>query len=490
MALPALTPQYVLGLAALLVLVVDAFTPTSRKNGLLAGLTALAGVTSAGAAAWLYAGGAGRTTLFDGALAVDASTSFFTAVFGCVAALVAVASYDYVREEPHQSAYYALVLLATAGMSVMAAANSLVTAFLALELVSLPAYALVAYLKRDAGSAEAGLKYFVVGALSSAILVYGISLVYAATGVFGFAALADAVAGNAHVTVLGAGVVMLIGGFAFKTASVPFHFWAPEAYEGAPAPVSAFLSSASKAAGFVLAFRVFLLAFPLAAFEALGIPWTLVFAVLAVVTMTLGNVAAATQTNVKRMLAYSSIGHAGYALIGLAALSGPTSSDVAVVGASFSHLFVYGFTNTGAFLVVALAERWGVGRTFEDYAGLARSAPVASAVLAVLLFSLAGLPVGGGFWTKYALFLGAVQSGLWWLAAVGVVNSALSLFYYSRLVKAVWVDAPDETGVARERPTGIYAAVVVAAVVTVALLVAPDVVFSWADAAARALVSA
>ncbi len=216
----------------------------------------------------------------------------------------------------------------------------------------------------------------------------------------------------------------------------------------------------------------------------------LVFAVLAVVTMTLGNVAAATQENVKRMLAYSSIGHAGYVLIALAALSGPPASDVDVVRAGLAHLFVYGFMNTGAFLVVALAERWGVGRTFEDYNGLGRSAPVACAALAVFLFSLAGLPVGGGFWTKYALFFGAVQSGLWWLAAVGIVNSALSLFYYSRLVKAVWVNDPAAAIDARERPVAIYAAVVVAAVVTVALLVAPDVVFSWANAAARALVSA
>ncbi|GAD52126.1 LOW QUALITY PROTEIN: NADH-ubiquinone oxidoreductase chain N [Halarchaeum acidiphilum MH1-52-1] len=488
--LPALTPQYVLGLAALLVLVVDAIAPTTRKNGLLAGIATLASALSAGVAAWFLAAGTGRTALFDGALAVDASTLFFTVVFGAVAALVSLASYDYVRDEPHRSAYYALVLLATTGMSVMAAANSLVTGFVALELVSLPAYALVAYLKHDEGSVEAGLKYFLVGALSSAILVYGISLVYAATGVFGFEALARAVHGNAHVTVLGAGVVMVIGGFAFKTASVPFHFWAPRRTRARPRPVSAFLSSASKAAGFALAFRVFLLAFPAAAFDQLGIPWTVVFAVLAVVTMTLGNVAAATQENVKRMLAYSSIGHAGYVLIALAALSGPPASDVDVVRAGLAHLFVYGFMNTGAFLVVALAERWGVGRTFEDYNGLGRSAPVACAALAVFLFSLAGLPVGGGFWTKYALFFGAVQSGLWWLAAVGIVNSALSLFYYSRLVKAVWVNDPAAAIDARERPVAIYAAVVVAAVVTVALLVAPDVVFSWANAAARALVSA
>ncbi|MFB6078229.1 MAG: NADH-quinone oxidoreductase subunit N [Halarchaeum sp.] len=490
MELPPLTPQYLLGLGALLVLAVDAVWSSSRTNGVLAGISALTGATAAAAAAWFLAAGTGDPgfAALDGALVVDEFALFFTVLVGSVAALVSLASYDYVRETPHRSAYYALVLLSATGMAALAAANSLVAAVVAFELVSLPAYALVAYLKHDQGSVEAGLKYFLVGALSSAVFVYGVSLVYAATGAVGFDAVAAAVAGNAHPALLGVGAVFVIAGVAFKTASVPFHYWAPEAYEGAPAPISAFISSASKAAGFALAFRVFVVALPADSFAALDVPWTLVFAIIAVATMTLGNVAAATQRNVKRMLAYSSIGHAGYVLIGLAAL-GSTNAGF-VVGASLTHLLVYGFMNTGAFLVIALAEYWDVGRTFQDYRGLAREAPVACAALAIFLFSLAGLPVGGGFWSKYALFFGAANAGLWWLAALGVVNSALSLFYYTRLLKAVWVDEAESAHDVTDRPVGLYAAVVVAAVVTVALLLAPGLVTDSAFSAAQLLVGA
>ncbi|MFB6173160.1 MAG: NADH-quinone oxidoreductase subunit N, partial [Halobacteriales archaeon] len=187
-----------------------------------------------------------------------------------------------------------------------------------------------------------------------------------------------------------------------------------------------------------------------------------------VVTMTVGNFAAATQENVKRMLAYSSVGHAGYALIGLAALTG--GQDALVLGASMMHLLVYGFMNTGAFLFVALAEHWEVGRTFEDYAGLARTAPVASVAMTVFMFSLAGLPIGGGFLSKYFLFMGAVGAGVWWLAAVGAVNSALSLFYYARVVKALWVADPEGQHRIEGYPTGLYVALLAAAVVTVLLL--------------------
>jgi NADH-quinone oxidoreductase subunit N len=249
---------------------------------------------------------------------------------------------------------------------------------------------------------------------------------------------------------------------------VPFHFWAPEAYEGAPAPVSAFLSSASKAAGFAVAFRVFVEAFPLGAVPA-GVDWVLAFQVLAVVTMTLGNFAAATQENVKRMLAYSSIGHAGYALIGLAALTaGGPNGDV--LGASMAHLLVYGFMNTGAFLFIALVEHWGVGRTFEDYNGLASTAPIAAVAMTVFMFSLAGLPPFGGFLSKYVLFYSAIEAGFWWLAAVGAVNSALSLFYYSRVVKAMWIETPVADFEIRSRPAGLYTAVLFAGVGTLLLL--------------------
>jgi proton-translocating NADH-quinone oxidoreductase chain N len=290
------------------------------------------------------------------------------------------------------------------------------------------------------------------------------------------------------VGVLGLGIVMIIGGFLYKTASVPFHFWAPEAYEGAPAPISAFLSSASKAAGFALVIRVLTVAFPLETVVEPGlVDWVLVAQIVAVLTMTLGNFAAATQTRVKRMLAYSSIGHAGYVFIGIAALSAGGNNQL-LVGASLLHLFVYGFMNTGAFLFISLTEYWDVGRTFEDFNGLASRAPIASVAMTIFLFSLAGLPVGGGFLTKYALFAGAVNAGFWWLAAVGAINSALSLFYYSRVVKAMWFEESDGGFEITSQPVGIYTAIVVAAIATVALLPAFGVLSGVGfDAAAAVL---
>ncbi|MFB6068586.1 MAG: NADH-quinone oxidoreductase subunit N [Halobacterium sp.] len=494
--LSPLTPQLILGLTALVVLGVDAVAPKARKNGLQASITAVGSALTAGVAVWFLTKAASvdyqyRFVQFDGALVVDELSLFFAFVVGSVATLVTVASYDYVADEDHVSEYYALVLLAATGMTLMASANSLATVFVSLELASLPSYALVAFLKKNKGSVEAGLKYFLVGALSSAVMAYGISLVYATTGTLLLQDIAETVAGTPLGGVLGLGIVMVAGGVAFKMASVPFHFWAPEAYEGAPAPISAFLSSASKAAGFAVAFRVFTTAFPLEVVASTVVDWSLLFAVLAVVTMTLGNFAAATQSNVKRMLAYSSVGHAGYVLIGLAALqSGAGAENAFVLGASMMHLLVYGFMNTGAFLFVALAEYWGVGRTFEDYNGLAKRAPVASVAMTVFMFSLAGLPVGGGFLSKYLLFAGAVQSGFAWLAAVAAINSALSLFYYSRVVKALWIEEPSDDLHLAGTPTGLYAAVVAAGVATVVLLVAFDPVAQTAINAAGVLFGA
>jgi NADH-quinone oxidoreductase subunit N len=489
-----LTPTLVMGVTALVVFGIDALSSGEQNNRVLAGVSATGTALTAATAAWFLSAGTGdfRFVQFDGALVVDALSLFFAFVVGSVATLVIVASYDYLGDENALAEYYALVLLAATGMTLMASANSLVTVFISLELASLPSYALVAYLKHNRGSVEAGLKYFLVGALSSAVMVYGISLVYASTGTLLLQPIAESFGeGIEFVGVLGLGVVMLVAGFAFKTASVPFHFWAPEAYEGAPAPISAFLSSASKAAGFAVAFRVFTTAFPLEVIAATVVDWSLLFAALAVITMTLGNFAAATQSNVKRMLAYSSVGHAGYVLIGLAALQGGAGdANSFVLGASMMHLLVYGFMNTGAFLFVALAEYWGVGKTFEDYNGLAKRAPVACVAMTVFMFSLAGLPVGGGFLSKYVLFAGAVQSGFAWLAAIAAVNSALSLFYYSRVVKALWIEDADGDIELAGTPTGLYAAVVAAAVATVVLLVAFDPVAQTANHAADVLFSA
>jgi NADH-quinone oxidoreductase subunit N len=483
----ATAPTLVLGATALALFAFDSIDPDSSNNPVLAGIAFVGALASMGVSGVYLAAGVGdpAVVLYGGQLVVDGMALFFSFIFASVTALVTLASYDYLEDLDYQAEYYMLVTLAATGMTLMASAGSLAVGFVALELASLPSYALVAFLKKNRGSVEAGLKYFLIGALSSAVFAYGISLVY---GVSGSLLLEDVAAGVANTGldgILGVGVLMVLGGFAFKTASVPFHFWAPEAYEGAPAPISAFLSSASKAAGFALAFRVMVVAFPIG--DVVGaIDWVLAVQVLAVVTMTLGNFAAATQENVKRMLAYSSVGHAGYVLIGLAALTGAGNESI-VLGAGMLHLLVYGFMNTGAFLFIALAEYWGVGRTFEDYNGLAKKAPVACVAMTVFMFSLAGLPVGGGFLSKYYLFAGAVGAGVWWLALVGAVNSALSLFYYSRVVKAMWIEEPSGDVQVTGYPTGLYAAVVAAAVVTVALLPALGFFSGTAFDAAAAL---
>jgi len=468
----------------------DSISRDATSRGLLAGTATLGSLTAVGLSVWYLVAGTGENpiSLYGNSLVVDRMSLFFAFVFASVTVLVVVASYDYMRDHSYQAEYYALVMLAATGMTLMAAANSLAVVFVSLELSSLPSFALVAILKQNRGSVEAGLKYFLVGALSSAIFVYGVSLVYGVTGSLLLPEVANGVADTQLTGVLGIGVLMILGGFAYKTASVPFHFWAPEAYEGAPAPVAAFLSSASKAAGFAVAFRVLTVAFPveeLITGATASVNWVLAAQILAVVTMTLGNFAAATQSEVKRMLAYSSVGHAGYVLIALAALSG--SSDQFVLAGGMAHLLVYGFMNTGAFLFIALAEYWSVGRTFEDYNGLATRAPFACVAMTVFLFSLAGLPPFGGFMSKYFLFAGAVRAGFWWLAAVGAINSALSLYYYSRVVKAMWIeDASGEFDI-ESKPVGLYTAIVAAAVVTVLLLPGFGSVWQFATDAAAAL---
>ena len=499
----ALAPALLLAATALILFLIDSISPRSTNRALLAGTSTVGSLASLAVAVWFLAAGVGTPgfegrgiiELFGGQLVVDQMALYFMIVVAVVTALVSIASYDYLRDHTYQAEYYSLILLAATGMATMAAANSLVTIFIAVELASLPSYALVSILKDNRGSIEGGLKYFLIGALSSAIFVYGISLVYGATGSMQLDAIADAVVAgeaDAYGGLLGLGIVMLIGGFAFKTASVPFHFWAPEAYEGAPAPISAFLSSASKAAGFVIAFRVFTTAFPLDPTTAvIGVEWTWAFVILAIVTMTVGNFAAATQDNVKRMLAYSSVGHAGYALIGLAGLTAGGGGEL-VMGAAMMHLLVYGFMNTGAVLFVALAEHWGVGRTFTDYNGLASRAPIACVAMTVFMFSLAGIPPFGGFFSKYFLFTGAIGVGstaMLVVAAALVVNSALSLYYYSRLVKALWFEEPLVTRDALAQPTGLYAAIVFAAVLTVLVLPGFGPVADVAqDAAAAVLV--
>ena len=511
----ALSPALAIAGAALVLLLADSIDPDTTNTTVLGGIAVAGSLVSLAAAVWLIydgtgvptaQGGTGPAVLFGGQIVVDQMALFFMTIVASVTALVALASMDYVREHAYQAEFYSLVLLSATGMAVLSAANGLATAFVAFELISLPSYALVAFLKKNRGSVEAGLKYFLIGAVSSAVFAYGISLVYAATGVLRFDAVATAIesgtvqtivdgsveaqASGASVpmSILGLGILLIIGGLAFKMAAVPFQFWAPDAYEGAPAPITAFLSSASKAAGFVIAFRAFAVAFPIDALANSGaIDWFVVFQVLAIATMFIGNFAAATQEKVKRMLAYSSVGHAGYVLIGLAALSSTGEGMALSMSAGMAHLLVYGFMNTGAFLFIALAEYWGIGRRFEDYNGLGKQAPVACAAMTVFLFSLAGLPIGGGFFSKFYLFSATLNVGAWSLAAALIINSALSLYYYSRVVKAMWIEEPASGRTIESYPTGLYTAIVAAAVVTILLIPGFSFVSDVASQAAQLL---
>jgi NADH-quinone oxidoreductase subunit N len=495
----ALAPLFVLIATAMILFLVDTIDPDADSIGPVAGVSVTGTVVALGISlSYLFGDRDVATNVFQNQLVVDELSLFFTVIITTVTTLVLVASTAYF-EQPHDAgSFYSLVVLAATGMVSMAHANSLVTVFLALELASLPSYALVAFSKRDRGSVEAGLKYFLIGALSSAIFLYGISLIYGATGTLLLEEIADelATAGSDKVDqlsgLLGIGILMLIGGFTFKTASVPFHFWAPEAYEGSPTPVSALLSSASKAAGFVIAFRVLVTAFPYPIqtdAAMLSVDWSVVFVALALTTMIVGNFAAALQSRVKRMLAYSSIGHAGYVLIALAGLSQGGELNSWLLTAGMIHLFIYGIMNTGAFLFVALAETWDVGRRFEDYNGLGSEAPLAAGAMTILLVNLAGIPIGGGFWGKYWLFTGAIGAEEYLLAGVLVVTSAISLYYYARLIKAMWIEAPRGSFEIDERPTALYAPILLCAAITVLLLGAVFFFDGPATAAAEALLS-
>jgi NADH-quinone oxidoreductase subunit N len=482
-----LIPVLALAAAALVVLTTDTFS--KEKHGGASLLFAFAGIAVSSVASVIYLAAGVDTVLFRGTVVVDGFALFFYLAVLVVTTLVLLSSTEYISKlhpERHENTteFVALVLFAATGMLAMASSRSLVSAFVALELAALPSYALVAFAKDNEAGVEGGMKYFLLGALSSSFFLYGISLVYGATGSFDFVGIADSVAASDAYGLAGLGALFVLVGIGFKIAAFPFHVWAPDAYTGSPTPIAAFLSGASKIAGFVLLFRVFTVAFPT------ELNWVLAVQVLAVATMTYGNFAAAVQSSVKRMLAYSSIGHAGYVLIALAVFSSGGDEAAFALGAGLSHLFVYGLMNTGAFLVVALVDDyWGVGYEFEDYAGIARQAPVVGVTMAVFMFSLAGLPTGGGFLSKLAVFAGAVNTGFWWLALFGVVNSALSLYYYTRVLKWMWTEEPDETPVLDGKPVGIYAAILLAAVGTVALLFGFDAVLTTAENAAADMLS-
>ena len=384
---------------------------------------------------WLYGvTEVGNTSM----IAVDHFRLYANWIFLLAAALAILISFSYVSRQRLQAGeFYGLILLSTAGMMFMAGARDLIVIFLGLEVMSISVYALTAFNRRDRKSAEAGLKYFLLGAFATGFFLYGIAMTYGATGSTNVAIIGASVsAGTASGGLLLAGVAMLAIGFAFKVSAVPFHMWTPDVYEGAPAPVTAFMSAGVKAAAFVAFIRVFLVAFD-GAYEA----WYPILWWLAAITMVAANLIALVQSNVKRMLAYSSIAHAGYLLVALTA-----ANEMAVAGMMF-YLLVYTLMNIGAFGIVITVANQGESRLqIEDYAGFGWANPMLGVALTVFLLSLAGFPGTGGFMGKIYLLQGAADSELWVLMAILVLTTLASYWYYLRVAWFMWMREPLNAG--------------------------------------------
>jgi NADH-quinone oxidoreductase subunit N len=452
------------------------------KSDKIVSATSLIGIAASIALVLLFwFDGAQPVTLEGGLLRMDAFSAIFKLVFLSVAFYVVLASSRYVQGERHVAEYYTLIMMATVGMMVVASSLDLITLFIGIELASLSSYALVGFRKKDKKGAEAATKYFVIGAISSAIALYGISLLYGLAGSTLFTDIGTAVGGMESMDpVIYLALGLLIAGFGFKVAIVPFHMWAPDVYEGAPTTITSFLAASSKKMGFVALFKVFLIGL-----IAIRVEWQFVIAIIAVLTMTFGNLVAISQTNIKRMLAYSSIAQAGYILIVL-----PIGTDYALAGGIF-HIITHAFMKGGAFIIIATLSTVAIGETLSDYKGLAKRSPLMAFSMMLLLFSLAGMPPLAGFASKFVLFSSAVDVSVapidnWvvWLAVAGVLNSALSLYYYVRVIKYMYVEeGPTER---LKLPKAMVAAVLMTVIATIVIGLYPGPVIDACQQAARA----
>jgi NADH-quinone oxidoreductase subunit N len=438
------TPEIILAAFAVLVILLDLGVRQKAvlKWASLAGLVIAGGLS---AAIWNGMGSEMPGYIFNSMLAVDHFALFFKILFAGIAFLVILASADYVEKfSRFQGEYYALILISTLGMMLMAATADLISLYIALELTSISLYVLVGFLK-DRKSTEASLKYLLLGALASAVLLYGMALVFGFTGQTQLGEIAQAIQAMSLESLLDSpallvGIVLLIAGFGFKIAAVPFQMWVPDVYEGAPTPITAYLSVASKAAGFAIVLRIFFSAFGIP--EWLSLNWGMIFAVLAVISMIIGNVVAIPQTNIKRMLGYSSIAQAGYLMVGLAAIG--FAPAIATQGQSTILFFLasYAVTNLGAFIAVIVISNKIGSDDIADYAGMLKRAPVLALALTLCLVSLIGMPPAAGFMAKFYIFSSAVQNDLLWLVVIAVINSVISAYYYLRVVKVMWFGEP------------------------------------------------
>jgi NADH-quinone oxidoreductase subunit N len=462
-------PLLIVSILGILLLLVDLLLPHGKKH--LTAYLALAGIVYAmirTASQW------GQFQVgYSGMVVLDNLSTALNLLFLASTGVVVLLSMPFLRrEDVEPSEYYALLLFATVGMMILASGLDLITLFLGIEVLSISLYILAGYRRDSDASNEAAMKYFLLGAFASAVLLYGIALVYGATGTTSLVRIAETVSGSATMPegLLFAGVALILVGLAFKVAAAPFHMWTPDVYEGAPTPITAFLSAGPKAAAFAALIRTFFIGFgPIQA------EWNTILAVIAALTMTIGNVAAIAQTKVKRMLAYSSIAHSGYVLIGIVA-GGAVGGAAAVF-----YLFAYVAMNLGAFAVIVLLEHKGQrGDELRDYAGIGFRYPLIGALLSLFMISLSGIPPTAGFVGKLYLFGAAVQSGHVLLAIIGVLNSAVSVFYYLRLMVLMYMREEQETLPAIRIPLSLALCLLIATIGTLGPGLWPSV---WLDAA-------
>jgi NADH-quinone oxidoreductase subunit N len=480
--LMVIAPELVVLVTALLVMLVDLFIGKEQKHRLA--WLSLVGVLAAGGLSFYIWDG--TNPALQDMFVADGYALFLNLVILAAAALAILFSSEYAqRTGLAQGEYYTLLLLSTTGMMLMAAAINLMTIFLALEILSLALYVLVGLNRADRRSGEAALKYFLLGAFASSFLLYGMALVYGQAHTTSLAGVRAAVlAGQGVPALLAVGLGLMIVGFGFKVALVPFQMWTPDVYQGAPTSVTAFMSVGAKAAGFAALGRVLLYSF-----SSLRGDWVWVLAVLAALTMTVGNLAALRQANLKRMLAYSSIAHAGYILVGLAA-----GNALGTSGLLF-YLFIYAFTNVAAFAVLIAVGRFltspGEAETVDGLAGLAHRKPWLAAAMALFMLSLAGVPPLVGFLGKLYVFSAAVQANLGWLAILGVINSVISAYYYLRVVAAMYMGDAQPAEAAAEAALispGLQVGVGLSAVAVVLLGLYPAPILDLARVTVAALV--
>ncbi|MEL7229861.1 MAG: NADH-quinone oxidoreductase subunit NuoN [Pseudomonadota bacterium] len=424
-----LTPEIMLSVGAMALLMLGVFMGDSSSRivtGLSVALLVLAGL-------WLFWNNEMGTALV-GSFVLDPFARLMKILVLIGSAVAIAMSVGFARRENFDRFEYPiLVILATVGMLIMVSANDLIALYMGLELQALALYVVAAINRDSVRSTEAGLKYFVLGALSSGMLLYGASLVYGFTGHVGFEGIAEAMAGERSVGMI-FGIVFILAGIAFKISAVPFHMWTPDVYEGAPTPVTAFFAAAPKIAAMAMLIRVVH-----GAFEPAALDWRQIISFTAIASMVLGAFAAIGQNNIKRLMAYSSIGHMGFALVGLAAGSQAGVSGVIL------YMIIYMAMTLGTFAcILAMRRNDGMVESIQDLAGLSRTNPMLALALTILMFSLAGIPPLAGFWGKYFVFLAAIQAELYTLAVIGVLASVVGAFYYLRIVKLMWFDEPDE----------------------------------------------